>query len=49
MPLAAVDRLPAVEAAAVGADDGVRLDGLRVDDTGRRLDVLARLLADPVS
>jgi hypothetical protein len=46
VPLAAVDQLAAVEAAAVGADDGVRFDGLRVDHPGRRLHVAARLLAD---
>ncbi|MDQ1042191.1 hypothetical protein QFZ76_000427 [Streptomyces sp. V4I2] len=46
MPLTAVDQLAAVEAAAVGADDRVRLHRLRVDHCGRRLRVAARLLAD---
>jgi len=40
-----VDQLAAVEAAAVGADDGVRFDGLRVDHPGRRLRIPP--LADP--
>lgn len=35
VPLAPVDQLAAVEAAAVRSDDGVRLDALRVDQLGR--------------
>ena len=47
VPLAAVDELADVEAAAVRANDGVRRDGLRVDHAGRRLRVPPQLLADP--
>ncbi len=44
--LAAVDQLAAIESAAVGADDGVGLDGLGVDHPGAGLRVPAGLLAD---
>ncbi|GAA3289376.1 hypothetical protein GCM10020295_01120 [Streptomyces cinereospinus] len=47
VPLAAVDELAAVEAAAVRTDDGVRLDGPRVDHPGCRLRLPPQLLADP--
>jgi hypothetical protein len=44
--LAPIDQLAAVEATAVGADDGVPFDGLRVDNAGRRLRVAPLPLAD---
>nr|WP_234361244.1 hypothetical protein [Streptomyces europaeiscabiei] len=51
-PRAPVDQLAAVEAAAVDADDRVRLDRLRVDHCGGRLRVPPRphpdLRAQPV-
>lgn len=49
VPLAPVDQLAAVEAAAVRADDGVSLDRLRVDHAGRRLRIPPHLLADPAA
>lgn len=46
MPLVTVDEFAAFEATTVGADDGVRLDRLRVDHTGRRCRVAAQRFAD---
>lgn len=46
VPLAPVDQLAAVEPTAVQADDGVRLDGLRVDHPGRRFRIPPQLFAD---
>lgn len=40
---------PSGPVAAVGADDGVRIDGLRVDHTGRRLRIPPRILAAPAA
>ena len=46
MPLAAIDGFAAVATAAVRSDDGVRLDRLRVDHTGRGCRVAAQRFAD---
>jgi hypothetical protein len=46
VPLAPIDQFAAVEATAVGSDDGICLDGLRVDDPGHRLRIPPQLLAD---